>query len=77
MNKGKTGILMIILGNLLYLSYIFFCSNEMTSFSEFTSGFLLGLSIGINLLGIILLTLYISKNEKDKWIIRNKYNIWG
>ena len=66
MNKGKTGILMIILGNLLYLSYIFFCSNEMTSFSEFTSGFLLGLSIGINLLGIILLTLYISKNEKDK-----------
>ena len=66
MNKGKTGILMIILGNLLYLSYIFFCSNEMTSFSEFTSGFLLGLSIGINLLGIILLALYISKNEKDK-----------
>ena len=66
MNKGKTGILMIILGNLLYLSYIFFCSNEMTSFSEFTSGFLLGVSIGINLLGIILLALYISKNEKDK-----------
>lgn len=66
MNKGKTGILMIILGNILYLSYIFFCSNEMTSFSEFTSGFLLGLSIGINLLGIILLALYISKKEKDK-----------
>lgn len=66
MNKGKTGILMIILGNLLYLSYIFFCSNEMTSFSEFTSGFLLGLSIGINLLGIILLALYISKKDKDK-----------
>lgn len=66
MNKGKTGILMIILGNILYLSYIFFCSNEMTSFSEFTSGFLLGLSIGINLLGIILLALYISKKDKDK-----------
>ena len=66
MNKGKTGILMIILGNLLYLSYIFFCSNEMTSFSEFTSGFLLGLSIGINLLGIILLAIYISKKDKDK-----------
>ena len=66
MNKGKTGILLIILGNILYLAYTFFCGNEVTSFSEFSSGLLLGLSIGINLTGIILLVLYISKNEKNK-----------
>ena len=66
MNKGKTGILMIILGNVLYLVYTFFCGNEITPFSEFNSGLLLGLSIGINLTGIILLVQYISKNEKNK-----------
>lgn len=64
MNKGKTGTLMIILGNVLYLAYIFFCGNETTPFDEFSSGLLLGLSIGINLTGIILLVLYISKNDK-------------
>ena len=66
MNKGKTGILMIILGNILYLIHTFFGSNEITPFGEFTSGMLLGLSIGINLIGIILLAQYVSKNEKDK-----------
>ena len=66
MNKGKIGILMIILGNILYLAYTFFCCREMTPFSEFSSGLLLGLSIGINLIGIILLVLYISKKEKNK-----------
>ena len=66
MNKGKTGILMIILGNILYLIHTFFGSNEITPFGEFTSGILLGLSIGINLTGIILLAQYVSKNEKDK-----------
>ena len=66
MNKGKTGILMIILGNVLYLVYTFFCGNETTPFSEFSSGLLLGLSIGINLTGIILLSIYISKNENNK-----------
>ncbi len=66
MNKGKTGILMIILGNILYLIHTFFGSNEITPFGEFTSGILRGLSIGINLIGIILLAQYVSKNEKDK-----------
>ena len=72
MNKEKTGILLIILGNILYLAYTFFCSNEATPFSEFSSGLLLGLSIGINLTGIILLVLYISKNEKNKWLYRKE-----
>ena len=64
MNKGKTGIFMIILGNILYLAYTFFCGNESTPFSEFSSGLLLGISIGINLTGVILLVIYISQNEK-------------
>ena len=57
---------MIILGNVLYLVYTFSCGNETTPFSEFSSGLLLGLSIGINLTGIILLAIYISKNENNK-----------
>ena len=72
MHKGKTGILLIILGNILYLAYTLFCGNEVTLFSEFSSGLLLGLSIGINLTGIILLVLYISKNEKNKWLYRKE-----
>lgn len=28
MDKGKTGISLIVLGNLLYVSYIFFSGNE-------------------------------------------------
>ena len=42
MHKGKTGILLIILGNILYLAYTLFCGNEVTPFSEFSSGLLLG-----------------------------------
>ena len=64
MNKGKTGILMIILGNILYLAYIFFTGNEVSSFGEFTQGLLLGLSVGTNLVGIILSIIYISKENK-------------
>lgn len=66
MNKGKIGILMIVLGNILYLAYAFFCSNETTPFDGFSSGLLLGLSVGINLIALILLIFYISKNEKNK-----------
>lgn len=64
MNKGKIGIFLIILGNLLYLAYTFFCSHETTPFAEFSSGLLLGLALGVNLVGIILLTIYISKKKE-------------
>ena len=66
MKKLKTGILLIILGNLSYLAYIFFCGNETSNFSDFSSGLLLGLSIGCNLVGIILTVAYMSKNNKEK-----------
>lgn len=65
MKKLKTGTLLIVLGNLLYLAYVFFCGNETSSFGEFSSGLLLGLSIGCNLVGIILTVAYISKNDEN------------
>ena len=66
MKKLKTGTLLIILGNLLYLAYIYFCGNETSDFGDFSSGLLLGLSIGVNLVGIILTVAYMSKNNEGK-----------
>lgn len=64
MNKLKTGISLIILGNLLYLAHIFFARNEASNFSDFSSGLLVGLSIGCNFIGIILSIAYMPKNDK-------------
>ncbi len=63
MRKLKTGTLLIILGNLLYLSYIYFYGNETSDFGNFSSGLI---SIGCNLVGIILTVAYMSKNNKEK-----------
>ena len=65
MKKENYGILLIILGNLLYLSYIFFGNKISSSFSEFSSGVLLGLSIGTNLVGIIITSKNIAENSKN------------
>ena len=65
MKKLKTGTLLIILGNLLYLAYIYFCGSETSDFGNFSRGLLLGLSIGANLVGIILTVAYMSKNNED------------
>ena len=64
MKNLKTGTSLIILGNLLYLSYIYFTGNETSNFGDFTSGVLLGLSISCNLIGIILTVIYMTKNNK-------------
>ena len=61
MNKLKIGIFLIILGNILYLLYIFFTGNE-------TKWLLLGLSVWINLVGIILLVLSISKEGGEMYV---------
>ena len=66
MNKLQSGIGLIILGNILYLSYIYFTGNEKSSLAEFGSGLLLGLSIGINLVGIILTVNYITNSQKKE-----------
>ena len=66
MKKLRIGTSLIILGNLLYLAYIYFCGNETSDFGNFSSGVLLGLSIGCNLVGIILTVAYMSKENKEK-----------
>lgn len=62
MKKLKGGVSLVILGNILYLVYIFFGYSK-SSFGEFTSGLLLGLSVGISLIGIIMLIIYVSKEK--------------
>lgn len=56
--------MLIVLGNILYMCYIYFNGNESSSTSEFSSGLLLGLSIGINLVGIIISALYVKNKSK-------------
>ena len=60
----KTGLYLIILGNVLNLSYICFSSNETNSFSVFSSGLLLGLFIWCNLVGIIITAMNLPKDKK-------------
>ena len=64
LKRLKVSVALIILGNLLYLALSFF-SDSNSSFQEFSSGLLLGLSIGINLIGILLLLYTIVKYNKD------------
>ena len=66
MKDLKTGIFLIVLGNLLYLAYIFLCGNETSDFGKFSSGLLIGLSIGCNLIGVILVVYYMKKNNNEK-----------
>ena len=73
MKKENYGILLIILGNLLYLSYIFFFFIFSSSFSEFSSGVLLGLSIGTNLVGIIIISKNIAENSKNSYMLIKRY----
>lgn len=64
MKNLKAGLMLIVLGNILYMCYIYFNGNESSSTSEFISGLLLGESIGINLVGIIISALYVKNNSK-------------
>ena len=66
MENAKIGLYLIILVNLLYVSYIFFGQNETSNLGEFTSGLLLGLSISINLVGIILSAISLAKEQENK-----------
>ena len=66
MNQLKAGTFLIVLGNLLYLVFTFFSGNETSNFGKFSSGLLIGLSIGCNLIGVILIIYYMSKNNNEK-----------
>lgn len=58
MDKLKIGITLIILGNLLYLLRTVLFKNTTSRFQDFLNGLLLGLSVGVNIIGIIVLVLY-------------------
>ena len=60
----KVSATLIILGNVLYFALSFF-STGSSNFSEFTSGFLLGMAVGLNLIGIFLLVVAIVKYNKE------------
>lgn len=67
MKNLKVGIFLMVLGSLLNLAYTVFSGNETSSFGDFSSGLLIGLSIGCSLVGIILMVSYMAKNkEKNK-----------
>lgn len=66
MKQLKIGTFLIVLGNLLYLAFTVFAGNDTGSFGQFSSGLLVGLSIGCNFVGIILFVAYMSKNNKEK-----------
>ena len=65
LKRLKISVTLIILGNLLYLFLSFFKDGN-GSFQEFTSGLLLGISVGINLVGILLLLYTIVRYNKDR-----------
>ena len=66
MNKSKIGLSLIILGNALYILHLFFSQGAESSFGDFANGLLVGLSIGVNLVGIILVAMSLSKKKDDK-----------
>ena len=62
----KLSAALIIVGELLSWALNYFASDATSNFSEFTSGILLGLSVGMKLIGIILILLVIIKYPKKE-----------
>ena len=61
MKDLKISIILIIIGNLLYITNHF--STENININDFVSGLLVGISIGVNLIGIVLSAKYVAKNK--------------
>ena len=59
------GIWLIVVGNILFLASVLFGGSTRSDFSDFSSGVLIGLSLGCNLIGIILAAKEIKSNEKE------------
>ena len=62
----KLSAALIIVGELLSWALNYFASDATSNFSEFTSGILLGLSVGMKLIGIILILILIIKYPKEE-----------
>ena len=65
LKKLKVSLILIVLGNVLYWILSILSNSNNSAFSEFTSGILLGISIGINIIGILLLIYYIVKYDQN------------
>lgn len=66
MKRLKAGTVLIVLGCLLCAAYLYFCKNEVSAFGDFSSGILIGMSIGCNFVGIILtVSCMAEKNKKQ------------
>ena len=61
MKDLKISIILIIIGNLLYITNHFLTKN--INIYDFVSGLLVGISIGVNLIGIVLVAKYVAKNK--------------
>lgn len=70
MKKYISGLSLLGLGLILFFAYLFFAGSAESSFGDFSDGFLLGLSLGIILVGIILIVVIAikSKRENKKWV---------
>ena len=66
LKKLKLSAALIIIGELLSWALNYFASDATSNFSEFTSGILLGLSVGMKLIGIILILILIVKYPKEE-----------
>ena len=65
LKKLKVSLILIVLGNVLYWILSFLSNSDNSAFSEFTSGLLLGIAVGVNIIGILLLIYYIVKYDKN------------
>jgi hypothetical protein len=65
LKKIKTSVFLIILSEILYWILNYLSSNNNSNFGDFTSGVLLGISVGIKLIGIILLLVCIVKYKDE------------
>ena len=62
----KVSIFLIVLGEILYSLLNYSNVNNTSNFSEFTTGLLLGLSVGMKLVGVVLLFICIFKMERGR-----------
>ena len=62
----RVSAVLLILGEMLYWLLPYFSENSTSNFSEFISGILLGLSVGMKIIGIILLLISIAKYSKNE-----------
>lgn len=67
MKRLLTEIGLLIVGIILFICYLYFYNNSLSSdFSNFSDGLLLGLAIGIIVIGIIMFFVNFKKYLKNK-----------